>query len=467
MWQEKHTVLFRENDRYDWKENAVCFSLDQVLVKTRSDKSIPRNDKDWEFKYANTVDRLQKCKKTGYSIIILTNDKSIGMGKISKSVYCQRIDNILEVLSGVGVEPLVIIGTKNNSFSKPYTRLWKVLVSMYKREGKKINAASSIYVGEMGGRLASKVGSVWGQQSKDPSYEDRAFSKNIGLRYFSSHEFFNQNLYDFKLNPESYPLTPAPKKVAVVTATDSDNDNDNDSDDGVKKKGKKGKKPIEDIQLDTITGKEETLMPRRRYTFGDALMSDELKELELVYKDEAVPISEINDKLLLFKSPYILVIFIGPPGSGKSTLARHVLEMINKRSRALGRDDCCFIINKGTVKGTVAEMKRHIKGGADIIIDRCCPSTADRMMYLNLIHNHDYGVLIIKMEISDRLSKHLTCVRIETSSQLDIEPVPASAYIKYNKKFQDPSETEYSGEIAMIRYTPILNTSEPAFWFLY
>lgn len=204
-WQDRNTVLIRTPSVYDWKPSVIGFSLDGTLVRNKSGNPLPRNEKDWVFIHDNTLDKLVEVSQFA-SIVIITHDKRIGLGKIGKHVYRNRVDRIATELHKVGVECIAIVGTRMNCFSKPHTKLWKLLQSMYERARKPAPvAAKSIYVGDMGGHLASKQGSVWGTQTKDVAYYDRAFAHNVGMRYWSPHVFFHIEKYDSKLNPKDFP----------------------------------------------------------------------------------------------------------------------------------------------------------------------------------------------------------------------------------------------------------------------
>ncbi len=497
-WDDRNTVLIRTPESYEWKESVIGFSLDGTLIRNKTGNPIPRNEKDWEFIYSNTLDKLVEISKF-VSVVIIAHDKRIGAGKISKSTYRKRVDRIMDVFSHKGIECIVIVSTRMNCFSKPHTKLWKLLMSLYQRARRSPPVAKkSIYVGDMGGHLASKTGSIWDAQPKDSAYYDRAFAHNIGMRYWSPHVFFNMELYDSKLNPKDFSLRPSTAKKVL---SDDDDDDDELSD----SKPKILENAISKIIGPTVTpsstrmasklpstvtpssrtakAAQTTKMPYRQWSYKEALSRDELDDFVLTHTAEETNPADIEVVLDKFASAHIMVIFIGPSGSGKSTLAAKLPNMIQNRNRKRGNIlNTCFTVDPnelGSKRRCVKTVKEHIKGEADIIIDACNPSMFERREYIGLIGDGSYAVLIIKMEMADRLAHHMTCMRVETTDSFTMEETPLTSYVAYNKKYQDPTEDEIgdygsdsdsdneNNEIAMIRFTPPLPSSHPAFWLIY
>lgn len=476
-WQERNGVLLKVDKDFDWKEAVVCVSVDGCLAKTRTGRSTPRNEKDWVLLYDNVISKLKEIAMYA-SIVILTHDKKIGSGKISKAVYCRRLDRIL---GAIGIPNVCIIGIKSNCFSKPYTRLWLLLRSLYTKNSKILpNTSKSVYIGEMGGHLASRLGSVWGPQPKDASYYDRAFASNVGIRYWSPDVLFNFEKYDSKLNPKNYPLKPAPKKN-----TESGSDTDSDASTTSRKSG-----TIADLLGPTISRpaavvtpggglgsvvkknriRKKDKIPFRQWSYGDALSTEELKDYEIDHKAGATSLDDIKNIINKCGYARICVMLVGCPGSGKSTLATNIASIIEDRN--ISRRDMfatCMTIGNGTHKSMLRDMKSHVKGGADIIIDTSLPSSAIRGDFIKIIEKYGsrYSLVIIRMIIADRLAQHLTHYRVQESSDFSIEAAPDSAYILYNKKYQDPSPVEYKSETYLVKFIPSLPSDKPSFWYVY
>lgn len=490
-WEDRNTVLLRIPNNYSWKQNVISFSLDDTLIRNKTGNVVPRNEKDWEFIYPDTIEKIVSYSEFA-SIAIITHDKRIGAGKIGKHVYKNRLDNVLDELRYAGVECIAIVGTCMNCFSKPHTKLWKLLLSTYERAKKPLPITNKcIYVGNMGGHLASKAGSVWGNQPKDAGYYDRAFAHNVGMRYWSPHVFFNIDMYDPKLNPKDYPLRPAIKKIDETTAaSDSDNDDETEhkssiptvnaisavlgstitpSKSNVAQNGKNVLStvtPSRTMKKNGVTQK----IPFRQSAYGDALSREELEEAMLLHTAEETRLSDVENAIRKLTNPHIMIILVGQPGSGKTVLTSKLVGLLQKRNIERGNVlGCVFVINSetGTARKCVRVAQEHIRGEADIVIDACNPSVADRRKYLSLLANESYSVLIIKMEMSDRLARHMTCLRVEHTTSFTLEETPTTAYTAYNKKYQDPTDEEMDGDIMMISYTPPMPSSDIAFWYTY
>lgn len=508
IWQDRHTVMIKlpaDNKAFKWKESTICFSLDGTLVKTKTGNAIPRNDKDWEFIYDNTVMKLREMNKYA-SIVIMSCEKNIGAGKISKHIYQKRVCSILDALEQGGVYPIVIISTKSNKFSKPYSGLWRVLKSLYDRCNASLNHALSIYVGAMGGHAASSITSVWGQLAKDKGHYDRAFAHNVGMRYKHPDVFFNVEMYNHKLNPKDFSLRPVRKLKITNRHYDDDNDANTDVDVNMDNETKtqnpiailgpvvsmSGRDRITGGGLgSTITPSKKTAaatkselanehhqhqqrIPYRQWKYGDSVLTrDELDELVLTHTAEQTSLGSITSIIEKFKSARLMIILVGPPGSGKSTLASILREYILRRRKSLM--ETCFIVNPVELKSKRKAVKiagDHIRGEASVIIDGYNSSSAERAEYIQLVHDENYAVVIIKMEISDRLAYHLNCFNVETSNEFDKDTIPLASYVTYNKKYQDPDMVECSDrdvdvEAAIIKYTPRLPSDNGAFWFIY
>jgi DNA 3'-phosphatase len=460
-WQERHTVLIKIPEKWTWKEAVIGFSLDGTLIETKTGNPIPSNERDWKWIFKNTVQKLSELNSHA-SLVILTHDHRIGKGQLSKQIFCKRLDNVLLELSQNHIEVLVICGTKPNCFSKPFTRLWSLLLSIYKRYNKHSvpDVKKSIYVGEMGGHLASKSDSIWGNLPKDSYYYDRAFSHNIGLRYWAPDVFFNRDKYNMQLNPKDFPLSPTKVNNAGADELKSNNN---------------VKDPISALLGPTITNSTESsspiavakkLIPLRQWSYKGALQTDELEDIKNTNSEDMMPTNVIIDTLRKFASKRIMVIIIGAPGSGKSTVANLIYEDIMARN-AEKKDifSSCFIVSTSTHKQTMRVLREHIKGGADIIIDMCNPSSVSRREYVSLTKGRSYGVLFVKMEITDRLAQHFNHMSVETTNDFSREVIRSNMYVAYNKKFQDPSEDE-ADEIAMVRYVPTIK-DDYSYWLIY
>lgn len=117
-------------------ENIYCFDLDWTLIKTKSGKTFPINDEDWEWMYESIPLKLQELYNNDNTIIIFTNQK-----KNNIKDKCLKIQKELKV-------PInIFISNQEDKYRKPRTGMYEYLKSIYPT---KIN--DIIYYGDAAGR---------------------------------------------------------------------------------------------------------------------------------------------------------------------------------------------------------------------------------------------------------------------------------------------------------------------------
>lgn len=447
-WEYRNTVLIRlpkDNEPcFEWKQSVIALEFDGVLVQSRS-KGQSRKIADFEL--LHPLDLLKEQSKYA-SIVIISNQKSVGAGKLSKSLMQARFDKFMEVAAAQDIPCIGLFATCENCFAKPHTGLWKLLASMYVRNRYHVpDPKMSIYVGCNAGRLTTYTNSIWGANTKDAGYEDRAFASNNNLKFWTSDVFFHLSDYDLKLNPRDYPLRVASKKEKKEeSVTDRLDPN------RIIKKMSLKKQEI----LPIIKKK-----PTRQWEYpSDVIRRDELDELVEIHNQSASSLTNIAKALKKFESTMVMVLMIGPPGSGKSTLAEHICKMLTLDYKS------CFIVS-GTKRSCQKLVREYIRNEVNFIVDNCNQSAAIRGEYINMIKNEGYAVLMVDVKISDRLARHLSYFRTETSTDFSICDIPYTSYTSFNKKYEPAAPGEFSGELQIIEWTTTLPHDKPQFWMIY
>ncbi len=437
-WEYRNTVLIRtpkDNEpKFQWHSSVLAFEFDGVLIQSKAQSKVIA-----DFELLHPLDSLKEYT-SGVSIVVLSNQKNVGTGKISKALMQARFDKFIEAASALGIPCIGLFSTKTNCFCKPHTGLWRLLTSMYIRKGRDPpDPKSSVYVGNNAGRIATYSTSIWGANPKDISYIDRAFASNIGIKFWTPDAFFNITEYDLKLNPRDFPVKVLKKKEEKTKPVELDPNR-------VIKKNK------------SVTTKKK---PTRQWEYpADVMKRDELDELVSMHKASASSMKSISDAIKKFESTMIMVLLIGPPGSGKSTIAEYVKNLLSSDYKS------CFIVSglKSTCKKAI---KEYLRNEVNFIVDNCNQSAAMRKEYIDLVKNEGYAVLMIDIKISDRLARHLSFYSTEVSSDFSHCDVPNATFAAFNKKYDPASSDEIDGELPIVEWITTLPYTSPQFWMIY
>ena len=171
------------------KENMAAFDYDWTLVNPKDGKTFPTSIDDWEWMYPNIPKKIKEYYNNDYMIVIVTNQ--------SKEWKCEQI---LMVMNQLEIPLFVIIAREKGEY-KPDTGLFNKFINNNMRllYNKEINKEKSVFVGDALGRKC------------DFSDSDKVFAENIGVKWFSPEEFFNQKKTDFEI-----PHIPLSEKQEII-----------------------------------------------------------------------------------------------------------------------------------------------------------------------------------------------------------------------------------------------------------
>ncbi len=153
--------------------NIAAFDLDWTLVREIRGR-FPKDENDFAF-LPNRIRVLKFYIENKYTIAIFTNQGYTG-ANLTRAI--NRINNILKVLLGEGINPWILAATgKNSSYRKPNIGMWQVF-SQYIPN---LDLTKSFYVGDAAGR------------PQDHNSTDREFANNIGLPFYTPEQIFPTN----------------------------------------------------------------------------------------------------------------------------------------------------------------------------------------------------------------------------------------------------------------------------------
>jgi len=162
----------------------VGFDFDGTLVNTKSGKSFPVNENDWELWCSSVPAKLKKYQQDGYILVIFSNQNGIVKNKLTVESLKSRMEQFMKKV-GSDVKFLIFVSVKEDHFRKPAVGMWEYMEKNV-LDGVNIDKANSIYVGDAAGRPKSwKKG-----KKKDHSCSDRKFAMNLRIKFNTPDEFF-------------------------------------------------------------------------------------------------------------------------------------------------------------------------------------------------------------------------------------------------------------------------------------
>ena len=148
----------------------AIFDFDGTLITSKTSSGFPKDKDDWRWRFPNEVKILRNIHRSGYRIVIRTDQSKM-----------YKLEMIKDVIDQLDIPVFVIIAMDKNLY-KPDTKLFNKYIT-------NINYEKSFYVGDAAGRKG------------DWSNVDIQFAKNIGTRFFLPEFFFTKNKQPSFINP--------------------------------------------------------------------------------------------------------------------------------------------------------------------------------------------------------------------------------------------------------------------------
>ncbi|XP_076634211.1 polynucleotide kinase 3'-phosphatase isoform X1 [Colletes latitarsis] len=183
IWKsiESEELLIYTMQGVQGRSKIAAYDMDGTLITTRSGLVFPKNYDDWQLIYPSVSGKLKKLHSSGYKIVIFTNQKGIGTGKLSVKCFKKKIENITR---RIGVPMQVFIATGSSIYRKPAIGMWQKLKE--NNDSVSIDKDDSFYVGDAAGRPKN-----WAPgKKKDHSLVDRLLALNLGLQFHTPEEHF-------------------------------------------------------------------------------------------------------------------------------------------------------------------------------------------------------------------------------------------------------------------------------------
>lgn len=173
MWKHTDTVIYYISPKFTYSSSVAVFSFVNTLICKEYYAKSNYNVQLWNDKVLN---KLTEIHDKGASLVVI--DTMINENFEHVKIIFDKFMTL------VNLPFVAFFTTKYNKYNKPNTNIWKLLEVLYKREKRKINLETSIYVGDKAGRLKTD------RTKLDYSSIDRAFAENVKLTFLTPDRFF-------------------------------------------------------------------------------------------------------------------------------------------------------------------------------------------------------------------------------------------------------------------------------------
>ena len=157
------------------KTKVAGFDMDSTLIKPTNNKKFSSSYDDWEFYDKNVVKNLKQFYKDGYTLVIISNQKGISKGQVTRFTLKKKIQLIAEQID---IPFIILMATHDDLYRKPRTQMWLNYI--------KCDKQNSFFCGDAGGLL------------EDFSDTDRKFALNLKIQFIHRNEWLENEDYDWE-----------------------------------------------------------------------------------------------------------------------------------------------------------------------------------------------------------------------------------------------------------------------------
>lgn len=376
-WKDFNNILFYKPKFYEYHNSVILLELDDCLIDNM------RNN--WLYDTMNKKnikinENLIKClnKLSNYSIVVLSNQ--LDNSKLNLDIIKRKFE---QVLDHIKFPILGLFALKPNCYSKPHTRLFKILEGYFKQYGS-INIQKKIVVSNEGGIIVEKARKNGDVQSNIPySDVDRAFAWNINADYNTVEEFItNYSIHN---------------RLEIID-----------------------KKSIK-FQWDS-----NIIDPDTRIMY----------DVELSKQEQINIFKELGG---LGSVDVYVIIICGPPRCGKTTLARQLIA--KWRASEFGKKN--EIKRLGPDKFTKSKLftmfKKYTADRISVILDGCCETDRLREPFLSFLKERSVGLLLVEICVGGiELAKLFNHVCVEESKDPDVLLYKNRDFYIYKSQYKKP-----------------------------
>jgi bifunctional polynucleotide phosphatase/kinase len=158
-----------KNAKTTSKSKVAGFDLDDTLIRPTGNKKFSTSHSDWQFYNDNVVSKLEELYEDDYVIVIVSNQKGVSTGKVTKYTLKKKIQLFAKQIK---IPFIILMATHDDLYRKPRTQMWSNHI--------KCDKTHSFFCGDAGGLL------------EDFSDTDRKFALNLNIQYMHRDEWLNE-----------------------------------------------------------------------------------------------------------------------------------------------------------------------------------------------------------------------------------------------------------------------------------
>ncbi|PKC67399.1 PNK3P-domain-containing protein [Rhizophagus irregularis] len=201
QWREFESVMIGQYLTSDIKKiegrsKIGAFDLDSTLIIVNGTHKRSKDENDWKWRSKVIPKKLKQLYEEGYKIVIITNQGGLEISnKTSEKKRKEFKAKIKNIVNNLNVPCEIYAATARDKYRKPMIGIWKYITE-HGNDGVITDMEESFYVGDAAGR-----GENWKPNAPhDWNDTDRKFAENIGIKFYTPEEFFEND----KPAPYSY-----------------------------------------------------------------------------------------------------------------------------------------------------------------------------------------------------------------------------------------------------------------------
>ncbi|CAG8632801.1 9350_t:CDS:10 [Funneliformis mosseae] len=199
QWHEFDSVLIGQHTpevEKTGRSKIAAFDLDDTLITINGSHKYPKDENDWKWWSKIVPKKIKQIYEEGYKVVIISNQGSFESSKkTSEKKRKDFMNKINHMANNLNIPFEVYAATARDKYRKPMIGIWNYIIE-HGNDGVDIDIERCFYVGDAAGREENWKHNTQG----DWNDTDRKFAENIGIKFYTPEEFFD----DAKPAPYSY-----------------------------------------------------------------------------------------------------------------------------------------------------------------------------------------------------------------------------------------------------------------------
>lgn len=170
-WLETDNYIQGTTDNYNLTNTKVAsFDFDDTLVT-----SIKKFSDEWTLYDESVPAKLLDYVNDGYRLVILSNQKGIGLGKTDSDTWKSKVNDFYKLIN---IPFMIVASITDSEYRKPLTKMWSLING---------DITTSFFCGDAGNLPKRVINNK--NIDKDFSDTDLKFALNLGVKFMHRDEF--------------------------------------------------------------------------------------------------------------------------------------------------------------------------------------------------------------------------------------------------------------------------------------